>query len=88
MAERGHRQDAGFDGDPVKALQSIKTNLVALPEEKDLYFPPEDQEYAVQHIPNGTLNVIPGVWGHFPGGGANPVDTKYIDDVLKDLLAK
>ena len=24
----------------------------------------------------------------FAGGGANPVDTKYIDDVLKELLAR
>ena len=35
----------GFDGDHIKALQSIKAKLVALPAEKDLYFPPEDEEY-------------------------------------------
>jgi homoserine O-acetyltransferase/O-succinyltransferase len=78
----------GFDGDHVKALKSIKARLVSLPAEKDLYFPPEDEEYAVQYISDGTLNVIPGVWGHFAGGGINPVDTKYIDDVLKQLLAE
>ena len=77
----------GFDGDHVKALNSIKAKTIALPAEKDLYFPPEDEEYAVQYIPNGELRVIPGVWGHFAGGGANPVDIKYIDDVLKELLA-
>jgi homoserine O-acetyltransferase len=78
----------GFDGDTVKALSSIKADTIALPAKKDLYFPPEDEEWAVQHIPNGELRVIPGVWGHFAGGGANPVDIKYIDDVLKDLLAR
>ncbi len=57
------------------------------PAEKDLYFPPEDEEYASQYIPNGEFRVIPGVWGHFAGGGANPVDRKFIDDVLKELLA-
>jgi homoserine O-acetyltransferase len=31
--------------------------------------------------------VIPGVWGHFAGGGVNDVDTQYIDGVLKELLA-
>jgi homoserine O-acetyltransferase/O-succinyltransferase len=77
----------GFDGDHVKALQSIKAKTIALPALKDLYFPPEDEEYAVSHISNAELRVIPGVWGHFAGGGANPVDTKYIDDVLKELLA-
>jgi homoserine O-acetyltransferase len=77
----------GFDGDHVKALQSIKARTLVMPAEKDLYFPPEDEEYAVQYIPNGELRVIPGVWGHFAGGGANPVDTKFIDDALKELLA-
>ena len=77
----------GFDGDHVKALGSIKAKTIALPAEKDLYFPPEDEEYAVSHMSNAELRVIPGVWGHFAGGGANDVDTKYIDDVLKELLA-
>jgi homoserine O-acetyltransferase len=78
----------GFDGDQVAALKSIKADVISLPAEKDLYFPPEDEEYASQYIPNGEFDVIPGVWGHFAGGGANPVDTKYIDDVLKKLLAR
>jgi homoserine O-acetyltransferase len=77
----------GFDGDHVKALQSIKAKTLVMPAEKDLYFPPEDEEYAVQYIPNGELRVIPGVWGHFAGGGANPVDITFIDDALKELLA-
>jgi len=77
----------GFDGDHVKALRSIKAKVIALPAEKDLYFPPEDEEYAVSHVADGELRVIPGVWGHFAGGGANPTDTAYIDGVLKDLLA-
>jgi homoserine O-acetyltransferase len=77
----------GFDGDHVRALQSIKARTLVMPAEKDLYFPPEDEEYAVQYIPNGELRVIPGVWGHFAGGGANPVDIKFIDDALKELLA-
>jgi homoserine O-acetyltransferase len=58
-----------------------------LPAEKDLYFPPEDEEYAVSHMSTAELRVIPGVWGHFAGGGQNPVDTEFIDNVLKELLA-
>ena len=38
-------------------------------------------------MPNAELRVIPGVWGHFAGGGENPVDTAFIDQGLKDLLA-
>jgi homoserine O-acetyltransferase len=77
----------GFDGDHVKALNAIKARTIALPAEKDLYFPPEDEEYAVRHMPNAELRVIPGVWGHFAGGGLNAADTEFIDDILKDLLA-
>jgi hypothetical protein len=55
--------------------------------EKDLYFPPEDEHYASQYIPNGEVRVIPGVWGHFAGSGDSPVDLEYIDGVLKELLA-
>ena len=77
----------GFDGDQVAALKTIKAKTIVLPALKDLYFPPEDEEFAVQHIPNGELRVIPGIYGHFAGGGANDVDIKFIDDVLKQLLA-
>lgn len=35
---------------------------------------------------NAELRVIPGVWGHFAGSGANPADTAFIDEGLKDLL--
>lgn len=80
-------QTPGFDGDHVKALKSIKAKAFVMPAEKDLYFPPEDEAYAVSHMSNAELRVIPGVWGHFAGGGANPVDIKFIDDALKELLA-
>ena len=77
----------GFDGDHIKALKAITAKTIVVPAEKDLYFPPEDEEYAVSHMSNAELRVIPGVWGHFAGGGANPVDIKFIDDILKELLA-
>ena len=59
-----------------------------MPAEKDLYFPPEDERVRGRSTcPNAELRVIPGVWGHFAGGGANPVDTDFIDRGLRDLLA-
>jgi homoserine O-acetyltransferase len=77
----------GFDGDHVAALRSIRAKVIALSPLKDLYFPPEDEEYAAAHIPDGEVRIIPGVWGHFAGGGLNPADTDFIDGVLKELLA-
>jgi homoserine O-acetyltransferase len=77
----------GFDGDHVKALGSIRAKAIVMPAEKDLYFPPEDEDYAVQHMTEAQLRVIPGIWGHFAGGGDNPTDTRFIDEALKELLA-
>jgi homoserine O-acetyltransferase/O-succinyltransferase len=76
----------GFDGSLEKALASIDARAIVMPAEKDLYFPPEDNEYEVKHMPNAELRVIPGVWGHFAGGGVNPTDTEFIDQGLRDLL--
>jgi homoserine O-acetyltransferase/O-succinyltransferase len=77
----------GFDGDTVAALSSIKARTLLMPAEKDLYFPPEDEAWAARHIPNCELRVIPGVWGHFAGGGVNPEDTAFIDAALRTLLS-
>ena len=76
----------GF-GSTEEALASITARGLVLPAEKDLYFPPEDEQWAVGQIPSAELRVIPGVWGHFAGGGVNPVDTAYIDAAVRDLLA-
>jgi homoserine O-acetyltransferase len=80
-------QTEGFGGSLEAALGAIQARAIVMPAEKDLYFPPEDNEYEVRHMPNAELRVIPGVWGHFAGGGANPVDTDFIDQGLRDLLA-
>lgn len=77
----------GFDGDYEKALASIRAKAIVMPAEKDLYFPPEDEEYAVSHMKGAELRVIPGVWGHFAGGGLNPDDVRFIDGALDELLA-
>jgi homoserine O-acetyltransferase len=37
---------------------------------------------------NAEYRPIPSIWGHFAGGpGTNPVDVKFLDDNLKELLA-
>ncbi len=77
----------GFEGNFEKALGAIKARAMVMPAEMDLYFPPEDNEYEVKFMPNAELRVIKSVWGHFAGGGMNSVDTKFIDDSIKELLA-
>lgn len=76
-------------GSTEEALASIRATAIVMPAEKDLYFPPEDEAWAVSHMRDGTeLRVIPGVWGHFAGGGKNPVDTAFIDAAVAELLAR
>ncbi len=79
----------GYDGDHIKALSAIKAKAIIMPAEKDLYFPPEDEEYAARHMSStdAELRIIPGVWGHFAGGEINPEDIEFIDHALKELLA-
>src|SRR4029079_6580109 len=76
----------GFDGDHVTALQAITASRSVVPAEKDVSFPPEDEQWANEHIPNGECRVIPGVWGHFAGSGDSAVDLKYIDAGVKEPL--
>lgn len=68
------------------ALSRITARTVAMPAEKDLYFPPEDEHWASRHIPNGEVRVIPGTWGHLAGIGINPTDVEFIDKAVRELL--
>ncbi|XGV97843.1 MAG: alpha/beta fold hydrolase [Leptolyngbya sp. BL-A-14] len=81
-------QTPGFNGDFEKALGAIKAKAIVMPAEMDLYFPPEDNEYEVKYMPNAEFRAIKSVWGHFAGGGVNAPDTKFIDDAIKELLAR
>ena len=76
-----------FGGDYAKALGAIKAKAYVMPGQTDLYFPVADSEIEVAHMPNATLIPVPSIWGHFAGGGVNPVDTAFIDGKLKELLA-
>ena len=75
-----------FNGDWKKALESIQAKVLILSPEIDLYFPKEDNFDEIEHISNAEIKIIPGVWGHFAGGGINPADTKWIDEQLQLLL--
>ena len=69
-------------------MKAITSRALIMPAEIDLYFPKEDSADEVALMSNAVLDVIPGYWGHFAGGGLNPVVTTYIDDALKRLLAE
>jgi len=77
----------GFDGSLERALGSIKAKALVMPGQTDMYFTPEDIEHEARMIPGAQYRPIPSIWGHQAGGGLNPVDNKFVDDALKELLA-
>ena len=78
-----------YHGDFERALGAISAKAIVMPGQTDLYFPPEDNAYEVAHMPHAEFRPIPSVWGHCAGCmGINPADGKFIDDALKELLAR
>ena len=70
------------------ALAAIGASAIVMPGRTDTYFPPEDSEYEVAHMPDAELRPIPSGWGHWAGSGRRPDDTAFIDRALRDLLAR
>ena len=75
-----------FDGSLSAALAAIRSRAFVMPSRTDLYFPPEDSQIEVALMPNAELRVIPSIWGHLAGGGANADDTAWLDEQLRELL--
>lgn len=77
-----------YQGDLARALGAITAKAYVMPGQTDLYFPPEDSQFEVGHMPNASYLPVPSIWGHFAGGpGVNPADVDFIDGKLKELLA-
>jgi homoserine O-acetyltransferase len=68
------------------AMSAISANAVLMPGRTDLYFPPEDSAAEVALLARGRLAPIPSDWGHYAGGGRDPVDTAFINQQLSSLL--
>ena len=77
-----------YRGDLKRALGAIKAKAYVMPGQTDLYFPPEDSQFEVEHMPNATLIPFASIWGHFAGGpGTSKEDVAFLDVKLKELLA-
>ncbi len=77
-----------YSGDLAKALGAITARAVVMPSETDLYFRVEDNRREVALMPNAELRPIPSIWGHRAGNPTqNPVDAKFLDDAVRELLA-
>ena len=78
----------GFHGDVEAALRSIRTPILYMPSETDLYFPVGDARYEAQFIPGVTFRPIPSVWGHTAGAASNPADARFLNDEIGRFLAR
>ncbi len=69
-----------------EALGAITAKAFVMPGETDLYFQVTDSLYEVEHMPNAELRPIPSLYGHLAAGDKDPTDTKFINEMLKELL--
>jgi homoserine O-acetyltransferase len=71
------------------ALRAIKARAIVMPSRTDLYFPPEDSEIEVSHMPNAELRVLESPWGHRAAApGTEQRDIAFFDAAIQDLLAR
>ena len=77
-----------YGGNIEAALGAIKAKSILIPCTTDLYFPPEDNEIEVRHMPNAELKPYSSPWGHCV---ANPGDNagfqRFLDDCIKSVLS-
>jgi homoserine O-acetyltransferase/O-succinyltransferase len=78
-----------YDGDLDKALGAITADAIVMPADTDLYFTVEDNRRAVARMPRAELRVIRSLWGHRAGNPVrSPEDARFIDDAVRELLAR
>ena len=78
-----------YNGDFDKALGAITADAIVMPCETDLYFTVEDNRREVARMPRAELRPIPSLWGHRAGNPVfQPEDAKFIDDAVRELLAR
>lgn len=79
----------GSDAQPAsveETLRSLTSRILLMPSETDQYFRWEASQKEVAHLRNGELAVIPSIWGHLAGGGANQEDTDWMDKRIASFL--
>lgn len=79
--------NALYGGDFRKALGAIKAKAFVMPGRTDLYFPPEDSEIEVAHMPNAELRVFESSYGHFASSALNPADVAFQNEAIREILA-
>lgn len=69
-----------------EALGTIQARVLLMPCEMDQYFRPYANEREAKFSKHAEVEVIPSVWGHIAGGGANPQDVKWMKEKIEAFL--
>jgi homoserine acetyltransferase len=88
MWQRGDiaRCVSGAKGELDQALKTIEAKVLLMPCETDQYFRPYVSEREGKVIRDARVCVVPSIWGHIAGGGANPKDVEWMGEKIKMLL--
>lgn len=88
MWQRGDISRCGMslEGDFVKALKHIDARVLLMPCETDQYFRPKANEREAEYLKGGKVAVVPSVWGHVAGSGANEEDNRWMEREIAEFL--
>jgi homoserine O-acetyltransferase len=76
-----------YHGDLALALRSITARVLLMPGATDLYFRVADNEAELEHLRDGTLAVIPSIWGHWAGSPVDiPADREFLTAQVRSFL--
>ena len=76
----------GFNGDYLKALQSVKAKALLMTAPLDLYNPQEEAIEAAKVIPDARYVQIPSLQGHTAGSAAKAADVEVMNRTVREFL--
>jgi homoserine O-acetyltransferase/O-succinyltransferase len=76
----------GFNGDTVKALESIKAKAILMNAPGDLYNPTAEAADDAKHIRDAQYVVIPSLQGHFAASPAKAADVEFMNKKVTEFL--
>ncbi|KAJ5641872.1 hypothetical protein N7490_005872 [Penicillium lividum] len=68
-------------------LRGLTARILLMPCQTDQYFKWEANKRELQSLSYGELAVIPSIWGHIGGGGANQEDTEWMNQRIAAFLS-
>jgi homoserine O-acetyltransferase/O-succinyltransferase len=76
----------GFNGDTIKALESIKAKAILMNAPGDLYNPTAEAANDAKHIAGARYILIPSMQGHFAASPAKATDVEFMNTKISEFL--